>query len=453
MTVAKRLIDVMVAFSGLVLLSPLLLATAVAVALSGRGPVFFRQIRVGKGHRNFWIVKFRTMVRDAPEQGPAFTLGGDPRITRVGHFLRRYKLDELPQLFNVLVGDMSLVGPRPQVPEVIAWLDEAQQATLLSVRPGITDYASVVFIDEASLLAESPDPERTHREVILPRKVALSLFYLDRRSLIEDLRIVLATIYLAFQGIVGQASRQMQVLVDVMLFAAAFLLAFAIRFEFDVPPHRAEQMVQLLPYTVLVRLLMNFAFGVYKVLWRYISLFDAARFVKSVGVVTAGFLFFRLVPIQGAAFLQLPISVILLEGLMSLCLVLGVRGLQRWVHEATHEGVVPVRNDVTRVLIVGAGYTGRAVAREIRVRSNLNMHLVGFLDDDPEKRLAEVEGARVLGTTGAIDEIGRREGVARVFLAITGLAPERKAAIESACEGMGARLQVIPGLPELIEGG
>ncbi len=188
----KRVLDFIAALGGLLLLWPLLLLAAVAIKLDSRGPVFFIQQRVGRNFKNFGILKFRTMVTDAEQRGGQITFGADPRITRVGHYLRQTKLDELPQLFNVLVGQMSLVGPRPEVPRYVEMYREAY-AYVLSVRPGLTDLASLKYRDEAEQLAASPDPAREYADRILPDKISLGRQYIDTASLTGDLAIVLKT--------------------------------------------------------------------------------------------------------------------------------------------------------------------------------------------------------------------------------------------------------------------
>jgi lipopolysaccharide/colanic/teichoic acid biosynthesis glycosyltransferase len=190
--VARRAIDVSIAGLGLLLLAPLLAVIAVLVRATSPGPVLFRQERVGRGLVPFRLLKFRTMVADAPSQGPAITVGADPRVTSVGSFLRRSKLDEVPQLLNVLKGDMSLVGPRPEVPGYVALYGDAERR-IFTVRPGITDPASLLYHDEAAVLATYPDPERAYREVVLPHKIALSLEYVDGRSLWRDLGLLVRT--------------------------------------------------------------------------------------------------------------------------------------------------------------------------------------------------------------------------------------------------------------------
>lgn len=191
---AKRLIDMLLAAVGLLLLSPLLLAIAVWIRLDSPGPVFFRQERVGLRGRPFRIHKFRTMHHGADRAGPQITVGDDRRITRAGAWLRSTKLDELPQLIDVLQGTMSLVGPRPEVPRYVAHYPQAVRDKVLSVRPGITDIASIEYRRESELLARAADPERTYVEQVLPHKLRFAEQYVDSASLWLDLRLMWRTL-------------------------------------------------------------------------------------------------------------------------------------------------------------------------------------------------------------------------------------------------------------------
>jgi lipopolysaccharide/colanic/teichoic acid biosynthesis glycosyltransferase len=188
----KRAFDVVAAVVGLVLLAPLFLLVAAWIRFDSPGPVFFRQERVGRGGVPFRIHKFRTMRVEAG--GPALTVGADPRITRAGAFLRRTKIDELPQLLDVLRGDMSVVGPRPEVARYVAAYPPALRDKVLSVRPGITDPASIVYRDENALLARAADPEREYVEVVMPAKLRYAALYVDQMSLATDLRLIGSTL-------------------------------------------------------------------------------------------------------------------------------------------------------------------------------------------------------------------------------------------------------------------
>lgn len=189
----KRLLDLTTAGLGLLVLSPVILVLALVIKLGSHGPVFYRGERVGLGGSAFLIFKFRTMVIDAEKSGGSSTPKDDPRVTSVGHFLRKWKFDEVPQLINVLWGDMSLVGPRPQVRWAVD-LYTPEERRLLSVRPGMTDWASIRFRNEAEILKGSDDPDRKYLEEIAPEKIRLGLSYVDNHSILEDLRIILATL-------------------------------------------------------------------------------------------------------------------------------------------------------------------------------------------------------------------------------------------------------------------
>lgn len=191
---AKRVFDLFFAGLGVILLSPLLLVLAAMIKLESPGPVFFRQERVGRFGRIFRIHKFRTMISDAERHGLQITVGADRRITRVGGFLRAYKLDELAQLFDVIKGDMSLVGPRPEVPRYVACYPENIRNTVLSVRPGITDRASIEFKDENVILGQAADAERAYIEQVLPIKLAFYVDYVEHRSLWRDVGIIFMTL-------------------------------------------------------------------------------------------------------------------------------------------------------------------------------------------------------------------------------------------------------------------
>ena len=194
MTRTKRVMDVCGSLVGLIVLAPLFVLVGVAIAVDGRGgPVFFAQERVGRHGVGFRMWKFRTMAVDAERRGAQLTVGADPRITRVGRWLRRFKLDELPQLLNVLRGEMTLVGPRPEVPRYVALYTQAQRAVLRLV-PGITDPASIRYRDEAAELARAADPERFYIDEIMPEKIRLNLEYAARATAWSDVLVVLSTV-------------------------------------------------------------------------------------------------------------------------------------------------------------------------------------------------------------------------------------------------------------------
>lgn len=189
----KRLTDIILSLVGLTLAAPVLVYVAIRIKLEDGGPIFYRGIRVGRGGRHFRMFKLRTMVVHADKMGGPSAADGDPRITRIGSWMRRHKVDELPQFINVLIGDMSFVGPRPEVPFYTDMYSEGEKA-ILSVRPGITDFATLWNSNEGEVLARSADPERTYREEIRPTKIRLQLEYVKRQSFWTDVSIILQTV-------------------------------------------------------------------------------------------------------------------------------------------------------------------------------------------------------------------------------------------------------------------
>ena len=196
----KRLFDIVVAIGALVFLLPVFLLAAVLIKLDSPGPIFFKQERMGRGFRPFQILKFRTMVHNATARGRSITVGGDPRITRVGWFLRKSKIDELPQLINILGGEMTFVGPRPEVPQYVDMFREDYEE-ILKIRPGITDLASIKYRDEAALLGQSENPEAEYVTRVLPDKINLGKEYVRRSSFFFDLTLIFKTFLRLFERV------------------------------------------------------------------------------------------------------------------------------------------------------------------------------------------------------------------------------------------------------------
>ena len=188
----KRIFDIILSLFGLMILFPFMLIIAILIKLDSKGPVFFKQIRVTKNGREFKIFKYRTM-RVGSDKYSQITVGKDDRITKIGLFLRKYKLDEIPQLINVFIGDMSLVGPRPEVPKYVALYTD-EQKEILKVRAGITDYASIEFSNENDLLASEEDPEKAYIKKVMPKKIELNKKYISEISMLTDIKIILLTI-------------------------------------------------------------------------------------------------------------------------------------------------------------------------------------------------------------------------------------------------------------------
>ena len=188
-----RFFDFILSLVGLVVLAPIFIVLAIWIKIDSKGPVFYKQVRVGQNGIDFGLFKFRSMVVDADKNGLITVGGRDPRITRSGYFIRKYKLDELPQLINVLLGDMSLVGPRPEVRKYVDLYTDEQQK-VLSVKPGITDYASIEYMDENEVLGKSSDPEKTYIEEIMPEKIKYNMKYIQNKNVSEYFKVIFLTL-------------------------------------------------------------------------------------------------------------------------------------------------------------------------------------------------------------------------------------------------------------------
>jgi len=189
-----RLFDVVIAFTVLLIFAPLLIIVALIIKLTSKGPVLFRQVRVGRHDIDFRILKFRTMLINADKLGSLTVGARDPRVTSIGYFLRKYKLDELPQLINVLIGDMSIVGPRPELRKYVD-MYTSEQKKILAIRPGITDYASIEYRNENELLAAAANPELFYIEQVMPQKIRLNYKYLHNRNPVNYFKVIFSTIF------------------------------------------------------------------------------------------------------------------------------------------------------------------------------------------------------------------------------------------------------------------
>ena len=194
----KRLFDLIASIIGLIILLPIFLIIAIIIKTNSKGPVFYRQWRVGLNNCEFRVFKFRSMYMDADKRGLLTVGGRDPRVTPIGYYLRKYKIDELPQLINVLIGDMSLVGPRPEVRKYVDFYT-AEQMKVLTVKPGMTDNASIEFIDENELLSKAEDPEEYYIKELIPLKTKIYLAYVENQSFLIDLQIIFKTVVKIFR--------------------------------------------------------------------------------------------------------------------------------------------------------------------------------------------------------------------------------------------------------------
>ncbi|MBE0542917.1 MAG: sugar transferase [Verrucomicrobia bacterium] len=367
---AKRLFDVALASFGLLLLLPVGLLIALLIKLADGGPVFYRQVRIGQFGRPFPIWKFRSMVRDADKLGLPVTRQGDARITRIGRLLRRTKLDELPQLWNVLVGEMSFVGPRPEVARYVEHYTP-EQREILRLKPGITDLASVLFRNEEELLRGSKDVEGFYVQHCLPKKIDLNRRYAERASLLQDIWIIVQTLCPYWLGVLA---------VYGITLTASLFLAYQLRFDFDLPRQDFDDFLRVLPWMVTPQLVLLFWRGQFRGLLSYFSIPELKQIATA--LILASF-------VQVALWKTLPVSflparsILPLDFLLSLIGLCGVRLFFRFLRE---RAFVPGRSAAAppwRIAIVGTGELATNLALDLGRSRETGKRVVAFFDDDP----------------------------------------------------------------------
>lgn len=449
----KRAVDLVVSLVGVVLLSPLLLAvSALVLAVDGR-PVLHRGVRVGKDGRLFTMFKFRTMVRGADRLGPGVTMGRDARITPLGAALRRTKLDELPQLFNVVRGDMSLVGPRPEDPRYVdAYTPEQKRA--LSVRPGITSPASIAFRDEQSRLEGAS--ERDYVDRVLPLKLRLDLEYVDHRSVAVDVGILAATVSALLPTAAAQRFLRRYVpwfLIDAVTVAAAYYASLALRFAglHDPGAGPALRTVNLaVGPIVLLYLAVEQAWGLNRRVWRYATASDIMLVLNVCAVATAVAVVGDLAAGLVLGVRDLPLSVIVLGGFLTFLGVVITRFRGR-ILRAAWKRRPGGESPPTPTLIYGAGDAGNFVAWRLLNSVQRDAYdVVGFIDDDPRKLGLRIHGLPVLGARADVPEIVRRRRIQLVVVAIINVSGEALRDIVTVCQATDAQVRIVPSLLEQV---
>ena len=463
----KRSFDVCMAAVGLGLTAPLLAIIAILIKLDSKGPVIFRQVRVGQGFRPFTILKFRTMAVDAPGTYVPLTVGQDPRITRVGRILRKLKLDELPQLVNVLVGDMSFVGPRPEVPRYVERL-RAQFSEVLTVRPGITDLASLRYIDEATLLSRSLNPEEDYQIKVLPEKLRLAKLYIRHMSLWLDFAIIVQTLlhigripFVAFTlpelkaaveppltslwtnlwPFIMKWRKPIIVVLDLALIILANYFAFTLRYDGNIPEGELHTFEQTVLALVAIRGVAFALFGLNEGLWRYTSLWDLQNILKGVLISTVVFYgwVYWVMEISGY-----PRSIFAIDAILLIGFLAGIRLSSRVFRDKA------VFQKKRKVLVVGAGDSGERVVREMKTRSVFNCQPIGLVDDNITLLNQRIHGVRVLGTVGDIPKLVESLRPEVVVVAVPNATPEFLRDLVIKLEPYEVSIKTLPAKEELL---
>ncbi len=451
----KRAFDLGVALVSLLVLAPLFLVIAVLIKRDSPGPVFYRGERVGRNGLRFRIYKFRTMIRDAERRGPGITPQDDPRITRLGRRLRRSKLDELPQLINVARGEMSLVGPRPEIQEMVDRYPPLFRR-LLALRPGITSPASLAYRNEEKEIGSNP---ARYADVILPDKLAIDLRYLLHHSFWTDLRIIGQTIgavfgldSFAFRWLARSIRRHVPwLLLDAPVIAIAFYAALFLRL-LDYPTselggYLASMTTWILPLIGLY-LVMTSLWGLHRRIWRFATAADVRPIFGATVTATAIALGLDLYSGSKGPRL-LPLGVLLLGGFFAACGMVLIRYRSRLLRGLAPRG--GGQGDGTRAIIYGAGDAGQHLAlRFLTHQSGEQYDLVGFADDDPRKRGQRVHGLPVLGGRHELAQIVERRRIDLIIIAINNVRGEDVRQILTAAQQTSAQIRIIPNVFEVV---
>jgi len=443
----KRCSDLLLASGALVVLLPFLLLVAVLVKLDSPGPVFFRHKRVGLNGRLFYMLKFRTMVVGAEHMGSRLTVKRDPRITPVGQILRWFKIDELPQLINVVRGEMSLIGPRPEDPYFVSHYTAAQRG-VLAVRPGIVGPSQIYGRDELESYPEGlRDTEAYYLEHILPGKLARDLDYVARASFRSDMVLLLRGVWATVRGAVKGKflwRRRNQIalfLADLLVVAVSFCLANLLRRDFQWP-QSSEFVFVPLSIVLVVRAGALMYFGVYQGVLAYFGLWDLFALFKAVllsALLGGGLTYF--VGLQSS-----PRSVFLIDlgmaWFMLAGLRYGLRGVARW---RTH-----TRRQRDKAIVVGTGTGGEQMARTLLEDPESHYRPVGFIDDAPEKWGAMIHGVPVLGGIAELPLAVSARAVRAVFICTSDVSQTMAREMVDMCQQLGVECRLVPTLAAML---
>jgi lipopolysaccharide/colanic/teichoic acid biosynthesis glycosyltransferase len=434
--VLKRLFDVAMASLGLLLLLPVGLLLALFIKLSDGGPVFYTQIRIGQFGRSFQIRKFRSMVVNADKVGLPVTQEEDPRITRLGRLLRKTKLDELPQLWNVLTGEMSFVGPRPEVPRYVKGYTPDQRE-ILSYKPGITDMATLQFRNEEALLRGSQDLEAFYVQYCLPKKIALNRQYAERASLPQDVWIIVQTLCPYWLGVLT---------VYGLALTASLWVAYQLRFDFQVTRQTYREFGQFLPWMVVPQMLLLVWRGHIRGLMSYFSVPEMRQTATALGIALLLQLALRLFS-QGR--LAPSSGLILIHFMVSFLSLCAVRMAFRFIRERSGRSRGQDQIAVRRVAIIGTGELATRLALDLSRSNDAGRRVVAFFDDDPRSWHKRPHDIPVVGMPECILNREWRDELDEVIIALPEEASPRAQEIGALLKGSGIKVSVVSTWPML----
>ena len=442
MAVIKRLLDIFLATVGILLTLPLLPVIALFIKLDSKGPILYPCDRVGKGRVPFKMVKFRTMIEIPVQVGTSLSPRGDVRVTDFGRFLRKTKLNELPQFINILKGEMSFVGPRPEAPD-LAELYPAEAEVLFSVKPGLVGPSQVKHRNEEDLFPQGVDPKEYYIRHILPEKLETDLQYVRRPTLFLDIKYIVLAIVCTICGAINcrhifdNWSQIGMFVADILFVAVSLVFAFAIRFEGIIPTEAFAVILRVLPLLLFYRVICFMGFGLYGVLIRYLDYKSYANVVKAVTLSSILFAL-TLFGFQIAAF---PRSVLAIDWLCLNFLMIFARRPGKAIRDKIYG---KISEDEKRVLIYGAGDKGSLAALELQGKAKI----VGFLDDDHKKRNKKIQEFKILGNRYDIGPLSKIYKINEVVVAVSNMGVQDLDHIMDFCQKSGVNCSLFTTLAD-----
>lgn len=438
-----RIFDIIVSCIGFFLLLLMLPWVGLLIKIDSRGPIFYRCPRVGRGGKIFQMYKFRTMYETPGNFGPSLTPQGDPRVTPVGRVFRRLKLNEFPQFINVLKGEMTLIGPRPEAPDLAAAYPEAAKE-IFSVKPGLAGPNQIMGRNEEELYPPGVDPVKYYIEHILPLKLPLDLEYIKDKSVFKNLKYLLLSVKATVTGAITRRhltdnrGQIFLMLADAALCLVSFSLAHYLRFESFTDPNSQKYLYGLLPWVVVVRLPIFIYFGFYHTLIRYISFDDIKMVIKGVAIsslVLVCFSFFFALVIYGYSR-----AVFFIDCFCLTTLLVGYRALLKSLYLRYKVGTAP--EDKKRVLIWGAGDAGELCLSYLHKDKQTVYDVVGFIDDEPLKRNSRLNGVKILGDRHHLKLLTQLYKIQGIFLAMHNLSEAELQQATQVCRDLGLETRV-----------
>jgi lipopolysaccharide/colanic/teichoic acid biosynthesis glycosyltransferase len=443
----KHSVDFVLVLFGVICLLPLFAVVAIAVKLDSPGPVFFRQRRVGRAGKLFEIFKFRTMIDGAYLMGSRLTVKRDPRITRLGAILRWSKLDELPQLFNVLRGEMSLIGPRPEDPHFVNFYTDGQRQ-VLTLRPGIVGPSQILGRDEVEDYPEGlKDTERYYVENILPQKLQRDLEYIAQATFWGDMKLLARGVWITARGAfrlkyLWRRRRRIALMgIDLLLAIGSYMLACVIRFDWDW--RAAVYTWQVLIPIAMVRPPLLAYFGAYQGIPKYLGLWDLVALFKAVSagsIAVAGCTYFL-------GWQSHSRSVFVIDWALLLFMLASTRYLLRaWTRAVSRHASHPRK----KAIIVGAGSGGEQISRVLLEDPSCAFRPVGFIDEVQERWGSSIHGIKVIGGIAELRLALSANGVRTVFVCLSDLSKDTAHEVAEICAGEQIDCRMLPALSDLL---